>query len=156
MGLSIITSGLKDPENGKRLKYEVVETRGNCCWEVRSRKRGGKFFEIGKPERTTRNWPIKNVTLIESSKFLKSEYEETKCDSVRDNCEPPAENKTVEGQMSSTSSPLLSLPEKIMDDKSNLTTNVTSNSTNQGQSINHQVNEYRIFLFIVSSISMLH
>ena len=159
MGLSIITSGLKNPKNGKKLKYEVVETRGTCCWEVRSRTRGGKFFEIGKPEITTKDWPIKKVTLIECSTFLESEYKGTKCDSERDNCELPVVNETFEEPIASTSPSLLPEPEKIMKDKGNLTRNITSNPTSQsqsGQSINYQVNESCIRLCIVLSIFMLY
>ena len=156
MGLSIITSGLKNPENGKKLKYEVIETRGSCCWEVRSRKRGGKFFEIGKPEITTKDWPIKKVTLIEWAAFIKSEYAETKCDSERDNCESTVVDKTVEEQITSTPTPLLPKPGKIMEDKVNLTTDITSNPTNHDQSINYKVNETCIYLCIVLSIFMLY
>ena len=84
---SRVTSGLKNPDNGKILKYVFIETLGNCCWEFRSREKGGQSFRSLKPERNTGNWPIKNVTLVECSIIVESGNEDTKCEAENDGCE---------------------------------------------------------------------
>merc|ERR1712018_473342 len=76
---SRILSGLKIPVSGEILRSKIIETRGDCCWEFRSKRRGGKLVQSWKPETLSTDWPIKNVTL--GCTFIKKSRDEgTKCE----------------------------------------------------------------------------
>ena len=86
--LSRILSGLKNPITGEILRFKIVKTRGDCCWEFRSRRRGGKLIQTWKPETLSTDWPIKNVTL--GCTFIKEFRDEgTKCEAEDDSCYSP-------------------------------------------------------------------
>merc|ERR1712038_559900 len=85
---SQILSGLKNPANGEILRFKILETRGDCCWEFRSRRKGGKLVRSWKPERRSTNWSIKNVTLG-CATIGESRDQGTKCEAEDDSCYSP-------------------------------------------------------------------
>ena len=91
--MSRILSGLKNPDSGEILRFKILETRGDCCWEFRSRRRGGKLVQTWKPETLSTDWPIKNVTL--GCTFIKESRDEgTKCEAEDDSCYYPIIDET--------------------------------------------------------------
>ena len=46
------------------LQYKFAQGSGNCCWELRERKHGGRSFQISAARGDTNGWVIRKVILI--------------------------------------------------------------------------------------------
>ena len=90
----------RDNVTNALIKYTSALSSGNCCWDVKERKKLGHSFSLSNIDSGTNGWPIKKVMLATCSPNVYMASDDPNI-CKGENCTPP-QNVNVDGDNNST------------------------------------------------------